>query len=455
MLPIGFVSSDDHSYDELFPEGGEQAVSTLSQVKFADEKKLATLIQVNRDEVISVTRSWSNQWEKHFSKPSSDKPEPSLVVKPVLKPSTEWKYNTTSPVIASHTDPIFRPNLLDHNALRLSSEAEANKYLETTYRLTPSEAAEEAAIRARDADDEDAIEEDEPIPAVRDRGYHHAQLTLHHEVWKGVSKFYTSKSTEIGCSSVRFKLASEAALFTDCMLYIKWYVDGDDMIFNFDTIDKFIRHHEAELAERDLTKSLAKSIHSVRAEVVKRATAAGNSRLTDEEVQTCLIAVLDSLDIDEDDDEAVRGIDLCWVDDNNEEMSDAEEDDESIDGVDVCWANPVFNAIYNNNTEIRPEYSLSGLSNKVVMGNRRKGLAKAITKAYNSSQGIDGSSDASQFQTDSGYVSSVHDHEHHDGYSAFEGKEEDTQRTKEEIAWRKRVAHQMRGLHLALLHKKV
>ena len=43
----------------------------------------------------------------------------------------------------------------------------------------------------------------------------------------------------------------------------------------------------------------------------------------------------------------------------------------------------------------------------------------------------------------------------HDGYSAYEGKEEDITRTKKEIAKRKRVAHQMRGLHLALVHKKV
>ena len=90
-----------------------------------------------------------------------------------------------------------------------------------------------------------------------------------------------------------------------------------------------------------------------------------------------------------------------------------------------------------------------------VYGNRTKAKNRSITNAYIAQLRID-PKDATHFQTDSGYVSSVHEHRHeHDGYSAYEGKEEDITRTKKEIAMRKRVAHQMRGLHLALVHKKV
>ena len=61
----------------------------------------------------------------------------------------------------------------------------------------------------------------------------------------------------------------------------------------------------------------------------------------------------------------------------------------------------------------------------------------------------------SHIQTESGYVSPVHDHEDYDGAGAFEGKQEDIERTKREIDQRKRVAYQMRGLHIRLVHKKV
>ena len=172
-------------------------------------------------------------------------------------------------------------------------------------------------------------------------------------------------------------------------------------------------------------------------------------------IRTRRTAVLNSLVIDENDDDAVSDIDLCWEEQDNEEMNDAESagEDESDDEFD-CSGNEVFAAIYDS-TELNPEYSVKGnMKSKVAIGNRVKGRNKAITKAYNASQGIDGS-DASRLQNDSGYVSAVHDHEHHDGYSAFEGKQEDIERTKKEIDRRKRVAYQMRGLHLALFHKKV
>lgn len=174
--------------------------------------------------------------------------------------------------------------------------------------------------------------------------------------------------------------------------------------------------------------------------------------------------MLNSLVIDEDDDDAVGDIVLCWEEQDDEGMngaesagendgSDSSEDDESDDGLDVCAGNPVFNMIYDD-TNLRPEYLIDGLKSKVAIGSRKKSLIKDIANAFNVSQRIDGS-DASRFQTESGYVSSVHNHVDFDGYSAFEGKQEDIDRTKKEIARRKRVAYQMRGLDLALTHKKV
>ena len=449
--PVGFVSSDDHSYEELFPEGGEQAPSTASRVKFADvdgNRPLETGITLK----LGATASWSNQWGQYFNKPQ---------VKSILKPSKKWKL-PTYPVIASledDTDPIFRPNLLEHNDVLLSSAAEANEYLENTYPLTLSEAAEEAATRVREEVDN---EEDDPIPAAKDRGYLHASLRIGRLV--GRCRFsHITKQSNIGFSEVEFDLVTEAALFADCILHIRWHRDGDDPTYNFDTINKFIRHHEAEVKERELTKSLAESIADVRAQVMERAKVARNSRLTKAEIKTRRTAVLTSLVVVDDDDDAVDDIVLCWEEQDDEGMnaaeaageddgSDSSEDDESDDG-DVCTGNPVFNMIYNN-TEIRPEYLTWGLKSKVAIGNRGKGMAKDIAKAFNASQGIDGS-DASRFQNESRYVSAVHDHEHHDGYSAFEGKREDIERTKKEIDRRKRVAYQMRGLHLALTHKKV
>jgi len=263
---VGFASSDDRSYGELFPEGGEQAPSTASRVKFADvdgNKPLETDITLK----LGATASWSNQWGQYFNKPQ---------VKSILKPSKKWKL-PTYPVIASQEDdidPIFRLNILEHNDVLLSSAAEANKYLDTTYPLTPSQAAVEAAARASDVDDE-------PIPSVRDRGYFLAGVKMNQDNLKGVSRFSGAKQTAMGNGfpgTIRFELVTEAALFVDCMLHIKWHRDGDDPTYNFDNFDKFIRHHEAEVNERDLGKTLVQSIASVRAEVLERAKVTGNSR---------------------------------------------------------------------------------------------------------------------------------------------------------------------------------
>lgn len=75
---------------------------------------------------------------------------------------------------------------------------------------------------------------------------------------------------------------------------------------------------------------------------------------------------MNSFVIDENDDDAVSGINLCWEEQDDEEMNDAEsagedddsdssEDDESDDGVDVCEGNEVFNTIYTG-ANLNPEY---------------------------------------------------------------------------------------------------
>ena len=96
--------------------------------------------------------------------------------------------------------------------------------------------------------------------------------------------FYCAKK-DAGCADCQsFQLVSEAALYVDCMLYIKWYEEGDDTTFNFDTMRKFEAHHRAELDERGITKELPDSIESVRSEIFDRVTKKYNSIKTKAEV---------------------------------------------------------------------------------------------------------------------------------------------------------------------------
>ena len=268
-----------------------------------------------------------------------------------------------------------------------------------------------------------------------------------------------SSKNKAGCvDCATFDLASEAALYVDCMLWINWYQDSDDMVFNFDTIQKLERHHSAELIERQgelgervRGRTLAESIEAVRSEIANRVIKKKNSIKTKAEVVASLTEVLESLDNNQ----------LCWEHDDDESSGDDEpsddesnESDDSSESVKICAGNPIFQSIYDD-ADLKQAFITRGPSSSIVYGKRTKDKNKCITRAYNAHLGLN-PNNATHFMNESGYVSSVHEHHlQHDGYTAYEGKEEDIQRTKEEIAWRRRVTHQMRGLHLALVHKKV
>ena len=113
-----------------------------------------------------------------------------------------------------------------------------------------------------------------------------------------------------------------------------------------------------------------------------------------------------------------------------------------------CSTNPVFEAIYEDD-QIKPKFT-STTPNEAVQKRIRKSLIRTISCAYHGTHNINPTNPL-HIQTESGYVSPVHDHEDYDGA----GLPEDIERTKREIAQRKRVAYQMRGLHIRLVHKKV
>ena len=220
------------------------------------------------------------------------------------------------------------------------------------------------------------------------------------------------------------------------------------MVFNCDQIKKMLKLQPGllnllkKLSERNITKSLSDSIESVRAAIESRVTGAVASRNE----------VLESL----------RNNVLCWENDDGEftsgddETSDDEssESEDSSESVKICAGNPIVQSIYDG-AELKNAFNIRGNSNSIVHGKKTKDKNRSITRAYNAHFGLD-PNNATHFMNESGYVSSVHEHHlQHDGYTAYEGKEEDIQRTKQEIAWRKRITHQMRGLHLALVHKKV
>ena len=322
-----------------------------------------------------------------------------------------------------------------------TSDDDAAAFLDETYTIIPSDAAEEAAGRAQDNEAADGNEEENDLPRARDRNYLKAGLydTNGNGIMKGISNMGRK---DLGCKQASFDLVTEAALFTDAQYYILNNVQQ----VNFTSFDTFVRHLNAELEERSLAaKEVDESIDTVCLMIEKKIT----------RNQDRMLEVVESL----------RQRVLPWSNDGEEEVEDdGPEDDESDESVGEdevprystnavfrCSTNAVFRAIYDND-QIKPKFTTTS-TNEAVKKRTRKSLSRTLSHAYHETHEVDPTNPL-HIQTESGYVSPVHDH-NYDGAGAFQGKQEDIERTKQEIAQRKRVAYQMRGLHIQFTRRLV